>query len=167
LPSSVGAARRTSDLRRPRRPQPAQHPHDRRSGRADRLGRGARRRPRPRLGAAPQCCRSRRRGARHRRASVGRMGSRRLLGRRALSQAACRSSSGLSRSGSESRDRPTLAAVICISRTRMGFNTTRSWRRETPPKRCSFTFPQGSWRMTSFLTLINWLPFSSRGTTLV
>ena len=38
--------------------------------------------------------------ARHRRASVGRMGSRRLLGRRALSQAARRSSSGLS-SGSE------------------------------------------------------------------
>jgi hypothetical protein len=36
---------------------------------------------------------------------VGRMGSRRLLGRRALSQAARRSSSGLSSSGSESRDR--------------------------------------------------------------
>src|SRR6266511_2707362 len=92
-------------LRRPRRPQPTQHPHDRRSGRADRLGRGARRRPRPRPGDAPQRCRSRRRGARHRRASVGRMGSRRLLGRRALSQAARRSSSGLSSSGSESRDR--------------------------------------------------------------
>ena len=28
-----GAARRTSDLRRPRRPQPAQHPYDRRSSR--------------------------------------------------------------------------------------------------------------------------------------
>jgi len=104
MPSSVGAARRTSDLRRPRRPQPAQHPHDRRSGRADRLGRGARRRPRPRPGDAPQRCRSRRRGARHRRASVGRMGSRRLLGRRTRSQAARRSSSGLSSSGSESRD---------------------------------------------------------------
>ncbi len=43
--------------------------------------------------------------ARHRRASVGRMGSRRLLGRRVRSQAARRSSSGLSSSGSESRDR--------------------------------------------------------------
>ena len=39
MPGSVGAACRTSDLRRPRRPQPVQHPHDRRSGRADRLGR--------------------------------------------------------------------------------------------------------------------------------
>ena len=39
--------------------------------------------------------RSRRRGARHRRASVGRMGSRRLLGRRARGQAARRSSTGL------------------------------------------------------------------------
>ena len=39
-------------------------------------------------------------GARHRRASVGRMGSRRLPGRRARGQAARRSSSGLS-SGSE------------------------------------------------------------------
>ncbi len=29
MPGSMGAARRTSDLRRPRRPQPAQHPHDR------------------------------------------------------------------------------------------------------------------------------------------
>src|SRR5258708_1634670 len=99
MPSSLGAARRTSDLRRPRRPQPAQHPHDRRSSRADRLGRGARRRPRPRPGDAPQRCRSRRRGTLHCRASVGRMGSRRLLGRRALRQAACRSSSGLSSSG--------------------------------------------------------------------
>jgi len=41
---------------------------------------------------------------RHRCASVGRMGSRRLLGRRVRSQAARRRSSGLS-SGSESRDR--------------------------------------------------------------
>ena len=44
-------------------PQPAQHPHDRGSGRADRLGRVARRRPRPRPGAAPQRRRSRRRRA--------------------------------------------------------------------------------------------------------
>ena len=61
--------------------------------------------PRPRLGNAPQRCRSRRGGARHRRASVCRLGSRRLLGRRALSPAARRSSSGVSSSGSESRDR--------------------------------------------------------------
>ena len=45
--------------------------------------------------------------ARHRRASVGRMGSRRLLGRRVRSQAARRSSSGLS-SGSES-SRPVVS----------------------------------------------------------
>src|SRR3954447_6811792 len=64
----------------------------------------ARRRPRPRPGAAPQRRRSRRRRARHRGPSVGRMGSRRLLGRRVRRQAARRSSSGLS-SGSESRDR--------------------------------------------------------------
>src|SRR5262249_39652900 len=82
----AGVARRTSDLRRPRRPQPAQHPHDRRSGRADRLGRGARRRPRPRPGAAPQRRRSRRRGARHRRPSVGRMATPRLPGPPAPSQ---------------------------------------------------------------------------------
>ena len=29
MPSSVGAAHRTSAVRRPRRPQPGQHPHDR------------------------------------------------------------------------------------------------------------------------------------------
>ena len=75
---------------------PWQRPHHRESGRADRLGRVARRRPRPRPGAAPQRRRSRRRRARHRRASVGRMGSRRLLGRRVRSQAAFPSSSGLS-----------------------------------------------------------------------
>ena len=40
-----------------------QRPHDRESGRAGRLGRVARRRPRPRPGAAPQRCRSRRRRA--------------------------------------------------------------------------------------------------------
>src|SRR4051794_19084078 len=62
------------------------------------------RRPRPRLGLAPQRCGSRRRRARHRRASVGRVGSRRLLGRRVRTQAARRRSSGLS-SGSESGDR--------------------------------------------------------------
>jgi hypothetical protein len=38
MPGSVGAARRPSDLRRPRQPhQPWQRPHNRRSGRADRL----------------------------------------------------------------------------------------------------------------------------------
>ena len=52
MPSSVGAAQRTSAVRRPRRPQPGQHPHDRGSGRADRLGRVACRCPRPRPGAA-------------------------------------------------------------------------------------------------------------------
>src|SRR5438552_13378837 len=42
MPSSVGAAHRTSDMRRPRQPQqPWQRPHDRGSGRADRLGRVA------------------------------------------------------------------------------------------------------------------------------
>ena len=58
------------DVRRPRRPQPAQHPHDRGSRRADRLGRVARRRSRPRPGAATQRRRSRRRRVRHRRASA-------------------------------------------------------------------------------------------------
>ena len=48
MPGSVGAARRTPDMRRPRRPQqPWQRPHDRGPGRADRLGRVACRRPRP------------------------------------------------------------------------------------------------------------------------
>ena len=48
MPSSLGAAYRTSDMRRPRRPQQSwQRPHDRGSGHADRLGRVARRRPRP------------------------------------------------------------------------------------------------------------------------
>ena len=38
MPGGVGAARRASDLRRPRRPQQSwQHPHGRESGRADRL----------------------------------------------------------------------------------------------------------------------------------
>src|SRR6266568_7560591 len=45
MPGSVGAAQRTRAVRRPRRPQPGQHPHDRGSGRDDRLGRVARRRP--------------------------------------------------------------------------------------------------------------------------
>ena len=39
MPSSVGAAHRSHDVRRPRRPQPGQHPHDRGSRRDDRLGR--------------------------------------------------------------------------------------------------------------------------------
>src|SRR5262249_51929314 len=42
--------------------QPWQRPHDPESGRADRLGRVARRRLPPRPGAAPQCRRSRRHG---------------------------------------------------------------------------------------------------------
>ena len=67
-------------VRRPRRPQPGQHPHDRGSGRANRLGRIARRRPRPRPCVATQRRRSRRRHARCCRASLRRMGSRRLLG---------------------------------------------------------------------------------------
>ena len=42
MPSSVGAAHQTSDMRRPQRSQqPWQRPHDRESGRADRLGRVA------------------------------------------------------------------------------------------------------------------------------
>jgi len=45
MPSSVGAARPRAAVRRPRRPQRTQHPHDSGSGRDDRLGRVARRRP--------------------------------------------------------------------------------------------------------------------------
>jgi hypothetical protein len=45
MPSSVGATHRSHEVRRPRRPQPGQHPHDRGSRRDDRLGRVARRRP--------------------------------------------------------------------------------------------------------------------------
>jgi hypothetical protein len=53
MPSSVGAAHRKSDMRRPRQPkQPWQLPHDCGSDHADRLGRVARRRPRPRPGTA-------------------------------------------------------------------------------------------------------------------
>src|ERR1051325_887945 len=48
LPSGAGGARRASDVRRARRPQPRQRPPDGTPGRAHRLGRGARRRPRPR-----------------------------------------------------------------------------------------------------------------------
>src|SRR6187549_1539698 len=51
----------------------AQHPHDRGSGRPDRLGRVARRRPRPRPRVATQRRRTRRRHARRCRASIGRM----------------------------------------------------------------------------------------------
>jgi hypothetical protein len=52
MPSSVDATHRSHDVRCPRRPLPAQHPHDRGSRGDDRLGRVARRRPRPRPGAA-------------------------------------------------------------------------------------------------------------------
>jgi len=53
MPSRMGAAHRTRAVRRPRRLQPGQHPNDRGSGRADRLGRVARRRSRPRLWSCP------------------------------------------------------------------------------------------------------------------
>ena len=154
MPGSVGAASRTSDMRRPRRPQPWQRSHDRESGRADRLGRVACRRRRPRPGAAPQRRRSRRRRARHRRASVGRMGSRRLLGRRVRSQAACRSSTGLS-SGSESSDRTggrIFGAIVDLSACRPGAHNCLicAWEcsrvarsRDTrEPARCSADVPR-------------------------
>ena len=88
------------DMRRPRRPQPGNIRMT-----ADRValitGTSRCRRPRPRPGAAPRRRRSRQRCARHRRASIGRMGGRRLLGRRVHGQAARRGSSGEPRSEGE------------------------------------------------------------------
>src|ERR1044071_315005 len=117
MPGGVGAAQWARDVRRPRRPQPAQRPRDRGARRADRLGRGARRRARPRPGAAPQRRRPRRRRLRRRRAGVGRVGGLRLLGRRVRGQAARRSPGGLS-GGGESRDR-----ILCRRSSPAGTGT--------------------------------------------
>ena len=162
MPSSVGAAHRTSAMRRPRQPQQLwQRPHHREPGRADRLGRVARRRPRPRLGAAAQRRRSRRRRARHRRASVGRMGSRRLLGRRLRSQAACGRSSRLSR-GSESRDGIERRILMTVDED-LVLVAHHGVRGPRPTGRCRLTTPTDSGRIAArWQGVVRAVPYGGR-----
>ena len=86
---------RTADLRRPRRPQPAQHPHDGGSGRVIDWDESHVDVPDLDLVLPHNAAGLDERRARHRRAGLGGMGSRRLLGRRVRRRATRRGPDGL------------------------------------------------------------------------